>query len=222
MRIGIDKWVIAAVLALSPAWVLAETQYITDELAVPLRRGPGGNYKIINAGLPSGTSLEIVAKDDGSGFTQVRTPNGTEGYVPTQYLTSEPIARDRLAAAQKRLESVTAELATLRQNLKAEQGARNSAESSSSDLAKQLKQTQAELSEIKRVSANSVAMYQENQTLTEQSKKLQQKVGELDVQVKSLKANEVEIWILTGAGLVVLGLVFGIAIKSRPKRRDGW
>src|SRR5262245_31463356 len=43
--------------------VQAETQYIIDTLTVPLRRGPSNQHKIIHAGLPSGTSLEILGVD---------------------------------------------------------------------------------------------------------------------------------------------------------------
>lgn len=216
------KWIAIVILVALPLTVLAETLYIDDQLTVPLRRGPSNAHKIIHAGLPSGTALEIVAKDDGSGFTQVRTSNGTEGWVPTQYLTSEPAARDRVVQLSKRIETLTAELATLRQGVKAEQSARNSAEGASSDLGKQVKQLQTELAEIKRVSANSVAMYEENKSLKAQSEQLQLTVSDQAAQISTLKSSGLEVWLLTGGGLVVLGLVFGIAIKSRPKSKNGW
>lgn len=216
------KWLACLALALASMPALAETRYITDELTVPLRRGPSNGHKIIHAGLPSGTPLEIIAADDGSGFTQVRMQNGTEGFLPTQYLVTQPIARDRLAAMTKRMEALNAELTTLRQNMKAEQVARSSAEGSSSDLGKQVRELQNELAEIRRVSANAVAIYEENKALKSDSAQLQATVSEQATQIKTLRSNEVRIWLLIGGGLVVLGLVFGVAIKSRPKSRNGW
>jgi SH3 domain protein len=217
-----SKWMIVlAMLQLAPL-AHAETQYITDQLTVPLRRGPSNAHKIVHAGLPSGTALEIVGKDDGSGFTEVRTANGTDGWVPTQYLTTESPARDRVTQATKRIESLTTELNNLRQGMKSEQSARSSAEGSVGDLGKQLKQLQTELADIRRVSANSVAMYEENKSLKTQNDQLQQTVSDQTGQIKSLKSNELEIWLLTGGGLVALGLVFGVAIKSRPKSKNGW
>src|SRR3954470_18343828 len=88
----------------------AATVYVSDQLTIPLRRGPSNEYKIINASLPSGTALEVLQTNEAAGFTEVRTPNGTEGWVPSQYLATEPAARDRLAAATKRAESLEAEL----------------------------------------------------------------------------------------------------------------
>src|SRR5262245_66422391 len=92
---------IAILLTATPLW--AATMYISDQFTVPLRRGPSNSHKIVNAGLPSGMPLEIISEDKEAGFTEVRTPNGTEGWVPTQYLTEEPIARDRLTVANRRV-----------------------------------------------------------------------------------------------------------------------
>lgn len=209
-------------LLLLPLCAVAETQYISDELAVPLRRGPSNQHRILHAGLPSGTALEILTVDDGSGFTHVRTANGTEGYVPTQYLTREPIARDRLVAAQKRVESLTAQLTELRQTMKTEQTARGSAEGTASQLDRQVKQLQTELAEIRRVSANAVATYEENKALKAQSEQLQSTLSEQAAQIKSLKSNDLQVWFLSGGALVLLGLVCGVVIKSRPKRSNGW
>jgi len=216
------KCIVLAATLLFAAAAGADTRYISDELTVPLRRGPSNAHKIIHAGLPSGTPLEIISEDKSAGFTEVRTPNGTEGWVPSQYLTAEPAARDRLAVATKRIDTLTAELGTLRQGMKAEQSERKSAEGTSTDLSKQVKQLQNELSEIKRVSSNAVATYEENKSLKATSAQLEQTVAEQTRELQSLKSSELLVWLLSGGGLVALGLVFGVLIKARPKRRTGW
>lgn len=213
---------IAVLCLLTVSLAQAETLYVSDELTVPLRRGPTNGHKIINAALPSGTSMEVIGEDKAAGFTQVRLQNGTEGWLQTQYLTNQPIARDRLAVATKRIETMTAELANVRQGMKSEQSARSSAEGVSGDLNKQVKQLQNELAEIRRVSANAVATYEENKSLKEQTDKLQQTVTEQATQIQSLKSNELQMWLLSGGGLVLIGLIGGVLIKSRPRKRGGW
>lgn len=213
-------WFLAIAILVS-SHAQAETQYIVDQLTVPLRRGPTNGHKILHAGLPSGTALEIIGNED-NGYIQVRTPSGTEGWIQTQFLTKEPAARDRVVQLNKRIESLTTELATVRQGVKSEQGARNSAESTSGELAKQVKQLQTELAEIRRVSANSVATYEENKSLKEQNDKLQLTSSQQVSEIKSLKSNEVQMWLLIGGGLVVVGFIFGVVIKSRPKSKGGW
>ena len=89
----------------------AESAYISDELTVPLRSGPSNAHRILHRGLPSGTQLEIIGRDDDAGFTQVRTSRGTEGWIRSQYLVSQPIAKMRLAAAQRELSNAKRELA---------------------------------------------------------------------------------------------------------------
>lgn len=75
---------------------LAETQYIDDTLFAPLRSGKSNEYRIIHRGLKSGTAVEVLETDDESGYTLVRTPGGMEGWLLTQYLSKEPVAKVKL------------------------------------------------------------------------------------------------------------------------------
>lgn len=196
----------------------AATVYVSDQFTVPLRRGPSNTHKIITAGLSSGTALEVLGEDTAAGFTQVRTPNGTEGWVPTQYLSDQPVARAQLAAAARRIESLEQQLKTLRDTYQETRGARTQSEGRASDLGKQTEKLQAELAEVRRISATSIANYEENKQLKASNQALQTQVTELTARVRDLDRNVVLRWLLAGGGLVLLGLVLGAWIKSRPKR----
>jgi SH3 domain protein len=196
----------------------AATMYVSDQLTVPLRRGPSNTHRILHAGLPSGTQLEVLGEDAAAGFTQVRTPNGTEGWVPTQYLSSEPIARDKLAAANRRIQALEQQLKTLRDTYQETRGARVQSEGRLSDLSKQTEKLQAELAEVRRISATSIANYEENKQLKASNQALQTQVTQLTARVQQLDRNVMLRWLLSGGGLVLLGLVLGAWIKSRPKR----
>ena len=205
-------------LLLASAGAGAATLYVSDELTVPLRRGPSNGHRIINAALPSGTALEVLGEDKAAGFTQVRTPNGTDGWVPTQYLTPQPVAKDLLAAATKRVEKLEAELKATKETFQETRGARAEAESRSTNLDKQAKQLQAELAEVRRVSATSLTQYEENKQLKVENQDLHAKVTALSNQVGQLQNNTQLRWLLGGGALVLLGLGLGSWIKSRPKR----
>jgi len=211
--------VVILLLALTSAIsVEAATMYVSDELTVPLRRGPSNGHKIIHAGLPAGTPLEVLSEDRTAGFTQVRTSNGTEGWVPTQYLTGEPVAKDKLTAASRRVQALEAELKALRSNYQETRGARTSAETRSADLDKQTKQLQAELAEVRRISATSITQYEENKVLKAENADLKAKNTELATRVQRLERSELLRFFLFGGALVIIGLVIGAVIKSRPKR----
>jgi SH3 domain protein len=208
---------ILALIAISTAH--AETLYVTDVLTVPVRRGPSNGHKIVIAALPSGTSLDVLGRDEAAGYTQIRTPNGTEGWIPTQYLVAEPAAKDRLTAATKRIQSLESELASLKDTLQQSRKNGNESENRNSDLSKRTKQLEGELTDIKRVSANAVATYEENQTLKKTNEDLSSQVTRLTTTVHSLEGDVQTRWLGLGGGLVVIGLILGVMIKSRPKKR---
>ncbi len=196
----------------------AATMYISDQLTVPLRRGPSNTHRILHAGLPSGTALEVLGEDAAAGFTQVRTANGTEGWVPTQYLSAQPIARSQLAAADRRVQALEAQLKSLRDTYQETRGARTQSEGRANDLTKQTEKLQAELAEVRRISATSIANYEENKHLKASNETLQTQVTQLSERVRQLERNVMLRWMLGGGALVLLGLILGAWIKSRPKR----
>ncbi|MGH8236732.1 MAG: TIGR04211 family SH3 domain-containing protein [Steroidobacteraceae bacterium] len=185
----------------------AATMYVSDQFTVPVRRGPSNSHRILHAGLPSGTALEVLGEDSAAGFTQVRMANGTEGWIPTQYLSAQPVARYRLAAADRRVDSLEAQLKTLRQS-----------DGRANELVKQTDKLQTELAEVRRISATSIANYEENKQLKASNETLQKQVTQLTERVRQLERNVMLRWMLAGGGLVLLGLLLGAWIKSRPKR----
>jgi SH3 domain protein len=207
---------IVAVLVAMPAW--SATMYISDAFTVPLRRGPSNSHRILHAGLPSGLALEVIGEDKSAGFTEVRTPNGTQGWIPTQYLTDQPVAKDRLTAATRRVQTLEAELKSVRDNYQQARGTGASAESRGNELSRELAKTQTELAEVKRVSATALAQYEENKALKTTNQQLQGQVVQLTEQVRQLDRNVNLRWFLAGGALVLVGLTLGAVIKSRPKR----
>ena len=71
---------------------------------------------------------------------------------------------------------------------------------------------------FRRVSATALTQYEENKRLTADNTSLQTQVTQLTEEVQDLKRNVMLRWLLSGGGLVLLGLVLGAWIKSRPKR----
>jgi len=203
------KLVLGLLLAASVCCVpaFAATMYVSDQFTVPLRRGPSNTFKILHAGLPSGTALEVLGEDAAAGFTHVRMSNGTEGWIPTQYLSAQPVARDQLAAASRRVETLETQVKSLR-----------TADGRANDFAKQTEKLQTELAEVRRISATSIANYEENKQLKASNESLQKQVTQLTERVQQLERNVMLRWMLAGGALVLLGLLIGALIKSRPKR----
>ena len=76
----------------STTLVAQETRYISDMVLVPVRSGPGSDYRIINRGLPSGTVLIVYGENDDGEWIDVESPGGTRGWIRAQYLQTDPPA----------------------------------------------------------------------------------------------------------------------------------
>jgi SH3 domain protein len=70
----------------SQALSQSDVRYVSDVLFVPLRSGQGNQFRIVNAGLKSGTALTFLEQGETDQWAKVRTDKGIEGWIRTQYI----------------------------------------------------------------------------------------------------------------------------------------
>ncbi|HTO57996.1 MAG TPA: TIGR04211 family SH3 domain-containing protein [Pseudomonadales bacterium] len=199
----------------------AETVWISDEFTVPLRSGPSNEHRIIHRGLPSGTELQVLGVDTAAGYTHVRTSGDLDGWISSQYLVKEPIARIQLVTANNKIQALDKQLAQRNESLSELRSTSSEAASNGDRLAAQVAQLEAELAELKRVSADAIGEHTRNQELNSLNERLRAEVEDLTEESQRLEDNTQQRWLLTGGVLVIGGLLAGVAIKARP-RRSGW
>ena len=197
---------------------VGDVNYISDILTVPLRSGPSTAHRIIHRGIPSGTQLTILATNEEAGFTQVRTAGGLEGWLTSQYLVREPIARDKLAAAEKRLKNLKAEFAKERETRVSIQTEHKETVGTNKTLNSQVEALTKELADLKLVSANPIKEHARNVELIQQNTLLVGQVDELSSKTRQLEENVQLQWLLYGGALVLIGLIFGLVLKKRPRQ----
>jgi SH3 domain protein len=201
----------------------AQTRYVSDRTIVELRRGPSTEYLILR-NLEAGERVEVLEENQAEGYSRVRVADeGTEGWILTRFLTAEPIARDRLATAERNLAAARERVTTL--------------EGQTAELTRDLTATRAELeetrtnhgsvsrelSEIRTAAANVVE-------IRDQNTRLQQRLIERDREVESLTADNARLagrnnqnWFVVGAAVLLGGIVIGLVAPSlRRKRRSDW
>lgn len=210
---------LAALVAPALPAVAQTTMYISDEYRVPLRSGPSGEHRILHWGLPTGTVVEALEVDEDAGFTHVRLPSGNEGWLPNQYLVGEPIARMQLADAEERI----AELEGLLAGDDAAAALANARETerAHADLQRAYAGLEQELESVRATSEEGLGLFESNRDLVQLNTNLRAEVDDLLAQRDSLEQNVERQWMLIGGGLVLVGLMLGVAIKSRP-RRNSW
>jgi SH3 domain protein len=199
----------------------ADTGWVSDVFFVPLRSGPSDNNRIVHRGLQSGTVLEILDENTASGYTHVRSAGGVEGWISSQYVVRQPIAAVALESANKRIKALEEQLSQRGQTLTELRSSSTEASSTNEALTSQVAQLEGELAEVKRISTGAIEEHARNEELTALNARLRTEVDRLSEETQSLESNLEQRWMLIGGGLVLGGLVAGIAFKARP-RRSGW
>ncbi len=213
-----DAAVIEKTIVINPIAMKPQTRYVSDEFYVPLRETPCPRCKIVHRGLKTGTKLKLMSLQDGWGM--VKTDKGVEGWMEEQFLSDTQIARVQLVkdqALMKKLKSRNNQLekvmSELRQQSKSLRGKLDTTQGSKENLS-------LELTNLKNISSDAIAINKQNQALVKQNHMLQ---GENDV----LKANFDDLQkdmrnesFLYGGFTVFLGAILVVLIpKLRGRKR---
>ena len=215
---------IAAVACLLCASVAhAETRYVTDKLSIEVRRGPGNEYKITR-NVEAGAELEVLEQTpDGYSRVHVGDAQGTEGWVLTQFLSTERSARDRLAAAEKTASDAKARAAELERQVAELTAQLGDTKTELDHTRDNHEHVSRELANIKTAAANVVEITQQNESLRQKVVDRDRQVEELTASNGALSGRSRQNWFIVGAGVLFGGIVIGlIAPTLRRKRRTEW
>lgn len=208
-------------LQLFAAPVFAVTKYVSDVLYITLRSGQGDEYRILRS-LKSGVKLEIIQELDGE-YALVRTEDGLEGYVQHRFLADSPVAADLLTKAQDDLNTVTKEneqlktkLASVREELKDTEKERKRLESENQQMSNKQEK-------LEKVAAKPIQLDEENRELRTRNAELQKELAEVKQDNLSMKDSAGRDWFLTGAGVVLLGVLIGLVLpRLHMRRKSSW
>ena len=192
----------------------ADEAYIRDTLYVPLRGGESSEHRIIHRGIKSGTPLERLETNEQTGYTRVRTGKGLEGWLLTQYLVDEPIASTQLDIVKSELQSLDTKHQQTLLSLKEVKEARKV-------LADQNELLAEDLATITTLSANVVVIDEQNKRLSEERDVLLQKIKNLNEITNALSDDRAQQWFLLGAGVILIGLMFGFWLSRRIYHKRG-
>jgi SH3 domain protein len=216
-----STFVHAAVLGLSLTLSLsaaAESAWVSDQFEVTLRTGPSTS-NAIQLMVESGTKLEVLAEDAESGYAQVRTGGGTEGWVLSRYLMNEASAREQLATLTQQLTSANAEGNSMGSQLGAIRAEYDGATKKIRQLEQDKASLQAQLDEITQKSANTLAIDRQNQNLQQQLTDAQIRVDMLEQENATLGGQTTRNWFITGALVLFCGVLLGLILPRMKFQR---
>lgn len=206
------RFVLAAIcIILLPLPVLAEYVYVTDSLSATFRTGPGNDHKILKM-VRSGEKLLVIEKQES--WTRVQLPNGTEGWMLNQWLTEDVPKGIQLEALEKKYENLLAKHSSLKQDCDVLKQENKSLKSDLSICNQNEGNLRKDYDELKSGSAQFLEL-KEKYTKTKAS--LDEKIQECDTLNDQL-TEKLILALLTGAGILLLGIIIGFS--SKQKRRS--
>jgi SH3 domain protein len=209
---------LALTLGLGAAAAHAQTAYVTDEFRITLRSGESATHRILRM-LPTGQRLEVLSQNAQTGYSKVRTPGGQEGFVLTRQLVDQPVARDRLAAAEAEVRALKAAPGELRSRLAQLTEEHRELQQAHNTLQREKTQVDQEFAALQRTASNSVRIANERNELRKRVTALTREVEDIKQLNRELENKTAQNWFLIGAGVVVGGIILGLILPHLRVRR---
>ncbi len=217
----------AGALLLIASAAAAETyRYVSDELHVSFRTGPGTEYAIQRFHV-TGTQLELLPPPEEADYpaealdewSYVLDPRGDTGWMQSRYLMEQRAARDRLADAQQVLAATRDEVDEL-------QSALDASRQRNEDLEARLADALAEAERLEHTLGQAEQGYelaQANENLKERVATLLERTETLEAENRELSERSQQEWFVVGAGVLGVGLLLGLILpRLGPRRRSTW
>lgn len=197
-----------------------DIRYVSDKQHIPLRSGPGGDYRITHKGIPSGTRLTVARTSSDDVWSEITTDRGTSGWIRNQYLMKEVPAQNKLDAAVRRADQATEKSQSLAAEMEVLQAEHVEVINQLTSNDSQLGSVSEELNQLKQISGNAVNLDADNRRLVETTENLRSEVEMLEAENLRLQDNLESEDFLNGALAVLLGVIIAlVAPRLVPKRR---
>ena len=200
---------------------MASTAWINDSLYVPVRATASPSGRIVHRGLRTGTRIQFLGNE--GDWAKIRF-NSTEGYIEQQYLSRTPIAALQLDSARQETAKLKSENTELREQLAELRQQRDGLANRSKELESSLSSRNSELEQLQTVAADPIRLDQANRRLNEELSLLRSELDQVKAENIMLRSDNTARQWLTGVGILFLGGIIGMILRSRNKRQrnSGW
>ncbi len=198
-----------------PVAAFSQTMYVTDLMEITMRTGKGVDHKII-AMPKSGQRVEVLASEEN--WTQVKLPNGKEGWVLTRFLTTSEPKFMTLEKLEKKHQALTQRFQVLvdeNRNLKAE-NQRLSSELNTKN--KDINGLKTAYETLKNEASDFMELKASHERSTEKLRGVSQKAATLESELASIRKQQSIRWFLAGGGVLMVGFIIGFSSKKQRKR----
>jgi SH3 domain protein len=146
-----------------------------------------------------------------------------EGWVLSRYLTPEPIAKEKLAVAESKLQRLLEQNNALKEELVNLKKSSADLEAERNSLLTQTDSASAELERLNQVAAQPILLDKQNRELKQQNVSLEKELQLIQQENQVLKDRSQREWFIAGAGVLLGGMLLGLILpKLRWRNKSGW
>jgi SH3 domain protein len=202
-------------LILLPSLSQAETMYVTDVLKLRLRSEKGPDQNILGV-VMSGQVVDVIQIEDE--WAQVRLPDGKEGWVLRRYLTPRKTNSIILENLQKQHKALKDQLTGLKDENRhlTEENKRLRLELN--QLETSVKKVNTSYDNLKTEAADYLDLKTKYEEAVARVAEQAQKSEEFKEEIERLETRQMIRWFLTGAGVLLFGVIIGFAAKRQRRR----
>jgi SH3 domain protein len=220
-RVRLAGLVILAQLPLAITLAARTTMYVSDvfEIVVRSEKSESTGRNILKL-LPTGTPVEVLDTDDA--WATVRLADGRTGYTLKRYLIERlpyKVTAERLQGEfdtqRERLQALTEQCTALQEEHRRLQQTSTSQET-------QLADVQQKYEQLRQGAVQFIQLREDHTQLRQAHQHNQQQLAAVTEAYTGLKQSRSLLWFLSGAGVLLLGWLFGLCTERlRGRRRQG-
>jgi SH3 domain protein len=219
----VRRWLVsltmAAGVSLLPwaqAPVGARDAFVTDELQLDLRVGPGNQYRIVQM-MPAGQPLRV--EEVSGDWSRVTLPNGRDGWMLSRFLAERPSARERVLSIEARERELVEGNAELVARLDAANARLVELESALATGAESRDLLEHRIAEA----SQGLGLFEDNQLMSKQLLDTERALEDLRHEVDRLGRRHEQTWFLAGGLVLGGGLLVGLWVgRASGRRRTRW
>ena len=196
---------------------LAAREYVTDSFEITFRSAPGTDKKIIGM-LSSGQPVDVLTTD--GEWTLVRLPGSDkEGWVVSRYLIKRLPWEIQAKSLQEEVGNVRGQLSKVNEELTDSSKSRRDLTTELNAKTQELEQLRKEHSELQRGAEG----YLKLKTLYAAAEKnlsvTRNELSRVVQENEEVRSSKVTWWFVSGALVLLCGLLLGVLIGRQQKRR---
>ena len=217
-RLSMMVLVVSGFLALAqPGW--AAKAYVTDSFEITLRTGPSNEHKII-AMLFSGRPLDVL--DTRGEWSQIKvSDDGKEGWVLSRYVITRLPWEVQAKKLQEDSVSLNAKLNRLQKDFADESQHRQALAAELRQKTQELEGLNNEYLELKKGAEGYLRLKTIHEATEKELKAARSELGRVTEENEALRSSEQNKWFLSGALVLLCGLLIGgIAGRQQKKKRS--